>query len=283
MSPSTASGYTLKTTPAHFRVSGGPVNFRHAGPRPKALFNRAKADAHLQALGLDPEKTHLRAIRPGYARKLPPKRGRKAEIERFQQQGFNIYLVVNRGGATDSAITRCVALFVEWDDKPKDWQLNAWRELGLPEPTLQIDTGGKSVHTYWALSEAITPERWKPLIKRLIAFCGSDPACCNPSRVMRLAGSSYWSKGTPSTVMGQARSSTRATSATPPSSSRPCCRRCPHQRLQLHQGLDKGHLQQVPTATASAAWMRWWPPWNSSRRVSPVTAPTPPIATPSGD
>ena len=54
-----------------------------------------------------------------------------------------------------------------------------------------LATGGKSIHAYWRLSEPITPERWRPLIQRLIAYCKSDPTCKNPSRLMRLAGSSY--------------------------------------------------------------------------------------------
>lgn len=41
------------------------------------------------------------------------------------------------------------ALFVEWDDKPIEWQLTAWQKLGLPRPSLQVSTGGKSLHTYW--------------------------------------------------------------------------------------------------------------------------------------
>merc|ERR1711952_110573 len=49
-------------------------------------------------------------------------------------------MVIGDGGYKRTEITRCPALFVEWDDKPPDWQRTAWRELGLPEPTLQVDT-----------------------------------------------------------------------------------------------------------------------------------------------
>ena len=54
----------------------------------------------------------------------------------MQAEGRGVYIVVNDGGDTDSEITSCRAFFCEWDDRPKEEQINAWKELGLPEPTL---------------------------------------------------------------------------------------------------------------------------------------------------
>jgi hypothetical protein len=85
-------------------------------------------------------------------------------------------------------------LFVEWDDKPIDWQISAWQEFGLPEPSIQVHTGGKSIHCYWVLDEPTTPAEWRVLIQRLIAHTGADPANKNPSRLMRLPGSIYINK-----------------------------------------------------------------------------------------
>ena len=62
-----------------------------------------------------------------------------------QLEGRGIYLVINDGGDRKSEITACRAFFVEWDDRPIDWQLNAWRELGLPEPSLIVLSGGQQL------------------------------------------------------------------------------------------------------------------------------------------
>jgi hypothetical protein len=68
---------------------------------------------------------------------------------------------VNDGGDTNAEITACRAFFAEWDDRPREWQLTAWQELKLPEPTFQINTGGKSIHSYWVLADPITPQHWE--------------------------------------------------------------------------------------------------------------------------
>ena len=124
------------------------------------------------------------------------------KLQKRQANGFNVYLVIGNGttatGTTgnqnDADITDIPALFVEWDKKPIEWQINAWKELGLPEPSIQVHTGGKSIHNYWLLDEPMAPELWRVLIKRLISHCGADTANSNPSRVMRLPGSIYHDK-----------------------------------------------------------------------------------------
>ena len=109
----------------------------------------------------------------------------------LQAAGYGIYAVVNEGGDTAESITKCFALFAEWDDMPIAEQMAKAEQLGLPKPTLMVFTGGKSVHVYWALMVPISRERWEPLMKRLIRVCGSDPTICDASRVMRLPGSWY--------------------------------------------------------------------------------------------
>ena len=126
------------------------------------------------------------------------------KLQKRQSQGFNAFFITGSGTAAtgstgnqnDSDITSCPALFVEWDDKPIEWQINAWKELGLPEPSIQVHTGGKSVHNYWVLDEPMAPELWRVLIKRLISHCGSDKSISNPSRPMRMPGSVYHDKKT---------------------------------------------------------------------------------------
>ena len=112
-----------------------------------------------------------------------------------QPDGHDVYFVVNDGGDKASDITECRAFFVEWDDKPIEWQLTAWQDLGLPEPTLQVITGNKSVHCYWVLDEPCTVMQWTNIQLRLIHLCGSDPALKDPCRVMRVPGFKHTKTG----------------------------------------------------------------------------------------
>ena len=108
-------------------------------------------------LGKDESETHVRAF-PHKKSKHRSQLGARSglvlasdidELEKINLEGRSVYSVVNDGGVSDLDITDCRAIFCEWDDKPIDWQITAWKELGLPEPTFQVLTGGKSVHGYW--------------------------------------------------------------------------------------------------------------------------------------
>jgi len=161
--------------------------------------NRGEDEAlhFLQLLGKDPEASRFRF----FAHKKNP---RKAEIgarkehrynrsrfERLLSEGRSAYVVIGEGGDNKESIIHIPALFVEWDDKPREWQIHAWIELKLPQPSMQVETGGGSIHNYWLLKEPLAPEQWIAATQRLIAHCGSDPAVSDPSRVMRLPGFDY--------------------------------------------------------------------------------------------
>jgi len=126
------------------------------------------------------------------------------KLQKRQSEGFNAYLIIGNGTTAtgkygnqiDADIQNCPALFVEWDKKPLEWQKTAWIELGLPEPSLQVFSGGKSIHNYWLLNEPMAPEQWCELIERLIEHTGADVNNKNPSRLMRLPGSIYYDKET---------------------------------------------------------------------------------------
>ncbi len=109
-------------------------------------------------------------------------------------EGRGLYFGVNDGGTKDIEITLCRAFFVEWDNIPKEKQLHIYKELNLPEPSFQVDTGGKSIHNYWVLKKPVSQLIWKPIQKRLIEYTKSDPMLKNPSRVMRLPGFYYVNK-----------------------------------------------------------------------------------------
>lgn len=164
------------------------------------LIDEEAALHFLELLGKDPADPATRFR--FFAHKTNPAKGRigpgpkiggfNAEsIEAQHRQQRGAYVVVGHGGDNDASITGVPALFVEWDGKEEAWQLNAWRVLGLPEPSLMISTGGSSIHCYWLLREPLDPLVWRPIQVRLIAMAGGDSACCNPSRVMRLPGAWY--------------------------------------------------------------------------------------------
>jgi hypothetical protein len=162
-----------------------------------------QADRFLQLLGKSPATARLR----GFPHRLNPykyhpktrphgiraRKGRYdlAAAHRWQEAGCGVYLVINNGGDKAAEITSCRAFFVEWDNRPIEWQLTAWHLLGLGEPTIIVATGGKSAHCYWVLREPIPPDQWAPIQSALIEFAGGDCACKDASRVMRLPGAHY--------------------------------------------------------------------------------------------
>ena len=158
-------------------------------------LDAAQAHQHLDLLGLDETCTNIRLI---------PHKGRRGgaingifanDLDRAQglnREGYGVYLQVNIASGTKADdVTACTALFCEWDDRPIEEQLVLWQSLGLPEPTFMVMTGGKSVHLYWVLTVPIEPERWVPLIDRLVAHAGSDRSCKGLNLMMRLAGGHY--------------------------------------------------------------------------------------------
>ena len=109
-------------------------------------------------------------------------------ISKAEEEGRSVYFCVNRQYKNED-VKECRVLFYEHDNLPKEESLIAWQSIGLPEPTLQVDTGGKSVHTYYLLESPIPPDLWRSLQQGFIHHLKSDPSLHNPGRVMRLAGS----------------------------------------------------------------------------------------------
>jgi len=149
----------------------------------------------LEVIGKDPSTTRIRAIAN------PSTMGRSAikaacdakTLEEWTRRRFGVYVVVNNGGDDDTSIVSCPALFVEHDDLRIEEQAVCWKSI-LPEPTIQIFTGGKSLHQYWVCTSPIEPGRWQVLQEKLIAVLKSDPSVKNPSRLMRLPGYTYYNK-----------------------------------------------------------------------------------------
>ncbi len=193
-----ANHYSIKAKGAHFRITAGLTIFRRAGPRTQPLFDAAQAARHCQLVGIDPVLAHLRAIpwQGGNATPLPPTaRPRTKQLEQLQQKGNRLYLIAG-SAKKDEEVTSIPAVFAEWDGVLLEEVLAFVHEAQvneLPEHHLMLTTWKHgSAHIWWRLAEPCTDiPRWKRLMDRLVIALGSDPVCVNPSRLMRLAGSSY--------------------------------------------------------------------------------------------
>ena len=160
---------------------------------------QTEATRFLELLGKDPDKTWIRCLR-----QHEEQTGTGADTQHLKlKANASAFFVTGNGDPAngrnleDSDITSCPALFVEWDDGASiEEQLQRWQALELPEPSVMVATGGRSVHCYWVLQEPISAAEWKRITARLIAHCNSDKQCSNPSRVMRLPGSVYYDKKT---------------------------------------------------------------------------------------
>lgn len=162
----------------------------------------------LELLGKTPSETFFRCIGQAgtnVSRKGADLRGfDAAALEADNAAGSAVYVVVGNATGTsrptgaigDADCPTVPALFVEWDDRPIEWQRQAWQELGLPKPSVQVATGGKSCHLYWVLDQPLPADQWRTLQRRLLVHCDADRTLSNPSRVMRLPGFAYIDKAT---------------------------------------------------------------------------------------
>ncbi len=166
----------------------------------------------LQHLALLGYKSGDRVCYRGFLPEKGGDKGRKAEatfptipsdLKRWEAEERGVYVVVNPGGQLDKEITQGVAIFYEHDQLSRDISRELWQELGLPEPTFQVDTGSKSIHSYWVFSEPISVEQWKPLQADLLEFADGDRSIKNPSRVMRLAGIKHPKTGERAAIITQ--------------------------------------------------------------------------------
>lgn len=181
-------------------------------PDKNLTIDRSQALAHLTALGYKQGDTvYLRSFYPSNDPRKIGDKGRSAQVRNLKQlirtvtawqsDGRGVHFVINGGGQADKDVTDCRAIFYEHDNLDKELQKQLWRNLGLPEPSLQIDTGNKSIHSYWIFESLINPEQWKQLQSNLLELADGDRSLKNPSRVMRLAG--CWHFGANNVPNGQ--------------------------------------------------------------------------------
>ena len=166
----------------------------YASEKPSGI-DRAQAKRHLELLGYSQgDKIFIRYIHPDplhQPRSIKKSRLNWEECDRYQSEGHDVYFVANGQGDTDAKVKVGRAIFYEHDDLTKESQRDLWKALELPEPTVQVDTGGKSIHSYWVFNEPIPIEDWRRLQEDLIEYSAGDRTIKNPSRILRLAGSLY--------------------------------------------------------------------------------------------
>jgi archaellum biogenesis ATPase FlaH/DNA-binding MarR family transcriptional regulator len=155
---------------------------------------------HLKALGYEQgDKIYVRYIHPVNKKSIKAAKLDFNSANHYQAQGYDVYFVVNGGGDTDSCVAQYRAIFYEHDNLDKLIQFKLWQTLGLPVPTIQVDTGGKSIHSYWVIINSVEVQLGKMLQTDLLDFSDGDRTLKNPSRVLRLAGSSYMKGDKPGT------------------------------------------------------------------------------------
>jgi hypothetical protein len=115
------------------------------------------------------------------------------EVLLYQGQGMGVFVVVNPGGNSDADITAVRAFFVDKDGGPlpSEWHV---------EPDFLVVRDATRWHAYWLVASGFPVAEFKAAQQRLAAHYDSDPTVCNPSRVMRLAGSVH-QKGDPVRVV----------------------------------------------------------------------------------
>ncbi len=155
-------------------------------------LDRNQALEHLAALGYERGDTiYMRYINHTTTKSTKALKLDSKQAERLQRLGFNVYFVVNGGGDKDTDVRTCRAIFYEHDRLSKQEQLVLWQKLKLPAPTIKVDTGGRSIHSYWVFESPIPTEQWRELQSDLLEYSEGDRTLKNPSRVMRLAGAVY--------------------------------------------------------------------------------------------
>ena len=181
------------------------------------MIDWKQATQHVAALGIQPEDGLVLALFPPkpvdgkrsggcfYIKidAASPWQPDQIQAQLDQRPGYSLGAIFNPGGTKNAEIKFCRFLMFE-DDGPGglEEKKDQWAEAGLPRPSFQVWTGGKSVHHYWLLEQPCTTSEFKQGMKRMarhvakaLPGSGIDSALSNPSRILRLAGGVHPSTG----------------------------------------------------------------------------------------
>ena len=99
-------------------------------------------------------------------------------------------------GAQDKHIEYLNVFVAEGDPENMslDDQLSCIKKAGLPVPSFTVNSGNRSLHSYW-LAERVPPDKWSNIQQRIIQLLDekcpelkADSSIKNPARVMRCVG-----------------------------------------------------------------------------------------------
>jgi hypothetical protein len=130
----------------------------------------------------------------------------KVNLRQLNEQGYNIYFVVNGGGTHATEINKINAVYVDFDcgrdENNQYYQLEITEEFKVKciekvnafihKPSIVVETRN-GIHCYWLLVEGATTEEFIQCQKRLIQYFNSDNQITTPERIMRVPGY-YWTK-----------------------------------------------------------------------------------------
>jgi hypothetical protein len=146
----------------------------------------------LQALGASHTFQVFAESPEAKAQKLPPVvlngtyEEYEARLKGYNDNGYGVYVTVSQTdgkGRTKDNIVAPRALFLDFDGNEPDPELLAL----LPEPSAIVQSkNGK--HLYWLLKPEQPLAELEPTLKQLIDYMGSDPACKDMGRVLRIPG-----------------------------------------------------------------------------------------------
>ena len=129
----------------------------------------------------------------------------KDELKQLNEQGYDIYFVVNSGGTKQDEINKINAFYIDCDcgkdDKGNYFDLdivNQYKKRVLQKvqefelvPTFVISTRN-GYHVYWLVNNAKV-EQFEEVQKKLIHYFNSDERVYTPERIMRVPNF-YWTK-----------------------------------------------------------------------------------------
>lgn len=126
----------------------------------------------------------------------------QSELVTYNQEGYGIYVTVNEidhsGSRKESNVTRIRSIFEDNDT------VGAAPVSYTIQPSFEVESSPGKFHRYWLNSDSVSMNEFKEMAKSLVRTCGSDPACKDPPRVLRLAGFYHRKKIPVMTVLREA-------------------------------------------------------------------------------
>lgn len=129
-------------------------------------------------------------------------------IERAKESGYGVFFTPNGIGEIknpkgtllrwDGNVTNLNACFADFDKFSKEEQMKTIRSMPI-QPSIIVESK-RGYHTYWLLENTLCNAKnislWRRIQTTIATKYGTDKACSNPSRLLRLPGS-YHVKGEP--------------------------------------------------------------------------------------